>query len=582
MQFADLRLAEPILRALIAENYVTATPIQAQAIPHVLDGKDVLGSAQTGTGKTAAFALPLLHKLAESMTPEQLAGTAGQSGHRPIRALILCPTRELAVQIGLSLKTYGRHVPLKYAVIFGGMNQFPQTQALRSGVDVVIATPGRLMDLMEQGYVDLAKIEIFVLDEADRMLDMGFMPDIRKISGMIPKARQTLLFSATMPRQIEELARTLLRNPVKVEVIATSTAAAKIEQWVYHTDRSQKPSLLAHLVNELPMSRSIVFSRTKHGCDRIVRQLRDHGIRSEAIHGNKNQNARKRALENFRAGKVPVLVATDIASRGIDIDDVSHVVNYDITHEPETYVHRIGRTGRAGATGIAVSLCDREEQGNLRAIERLVKQKLVVKTVEGVIAKPTMNTSGEHDDRRGNNREDRGDDRGAYGRGQGGNSGRRQGGFADRRPARASGPRDQSRGFAPVYNDGPRKEAPRNEAPREERAPRAPATPHKAPRPVHAPHAPHAAHGPRREAPKAAYKAVRREVREVSTPTHADGPVTANLSPKPTVHVEGVRPPRTGPRRGPGFVKGAAGGKSFARKPFAGKPTGGKKFAKAR
>jgi ATP-dependent RNA helicase RhlE len=369
MQFSQLRLAEPLLNALQSEGYVTATPIQAQAIPHALDGKDVLGCAQTGTGKTAAFALPILQRLSSKMI----------EGRRAARALILCPTRELATQIGDSFRAYGRNYPLRHTVIFGGVNQNRQTDALRRGVDIIIATPGRLLDLMEQGYVDLRQIEVLVLDEADRMLDMGFIHDIRKVVARVPANRQTLLFSATMPREIRQLADSLLRNPVNVQVAPVATTADKIDQSVYFVERGNKAQLLAHLVNELPMTRAIVFTRTKHGADRVVRHLHTRGIKAEAIHGNKSQNARERALQGFRSGRIPLLIATDIASRGIDVDDITHVVNYDITHEPETYVHRIGRTARAGASGSAISFCDREERQNLKAIERLIKRTITVR-----------------------------------------------------------------------------------------------------------------------------------------------------------------------------------------------------------
>ena len=369
MKFVDLRLSEPILRAVSAEGYTIATPVQAQSIPHILDGKDVLGSAQTGTGKTAAFALPILHRLA-SVQPE----------HRRARCLVLCPTRELAIQIGNSFRVYGKNLSLRHAVIFGGVNQNTQTDALRNGVDIIVATPGRLMDLMEQRLCDLRGIEILVLDEADRMLDMGFIHDIRKIVSHLSAKKQTLFFSATMPNEIRKLANDLLKNPAVVQVAHAAATTAQIEESVYFVDKHNKASLLAHLFKELPMARALVFTRTKHGADRVVRHLHTRGIRAEAIHGNKTQNARKRALDNFRASKTPVLVATDIASRGIDIDNITHVVNYDLTHEPETYVHRIGRTGRAGATGAAVSFCDPEERGNLRAIQNMIHRTLPIKT----------------------------------------------------------------------------------------------------------------------------------------------------------------------------------------------------------
>src|SRR5258708_2752020 len=324
MQFVHLQFSEPILRALVTEGYSVATPVQAEAIPHALRGRDVLGCAQTGTGKTAAFALPILHRL---------SGTAKVPGavSRP-RALILCPTRELASQISDSFKTYGKNLPaMRHTLIFGGVNQNPQVDSLRRGTDIIVATPGRLLDLMNQGHVDLRSVEVLVLDEADRMLDMGFIHDIRRIAGKLPANRQTMLFSATMPTEIRRLADTLLRDPATIQVAPASATADGVEQAVYFVEKRNKSTLLAHLVDNLPMARAIVFTRTKHGADRVVRHLHLSNIRAEAIHGNKSQNARERALKNFRNGKIPVLVATDIASRGIDVDDITHVVNYDLT-----------------------------------------------------------------------------------------------------------------------------------------------------------------------------------------------------------------------------------------------------------
>jgi len=371
MKFVDLRLSEPLLRAVATAGYTIATPVQAQAIPHVLAGRDLLGCAQTGTGKTAAFALPILHRF---FSNPPSAGRAPR-----VRCLVLCPTRELANQIGGDFRTYGQYLRFRSAVVYGGVGQHSQVQALRHGVDVLVATPGRLLDLMNQGYVDLRGVETLVLDEADRMLDMGFIHDIRKIVSHLPAKRQTLLFSATMPTEIRRLADSLLHDPVGIQIATASSTADGIKESVYFVEKCNKPALLAHLVDNLPMSRAIVFTRTKHGADRVVRQLHGFGIRSEAIHGNKSQNARQRALENFRSSKTPVLVATDIASRGIDIDDVSHVVNFDLSHEPETYVHRIGRTARAGAKGAAVSFCDREELPNLKGIEKLIRRSIPVK-----------------------------------------------------------------------------------------------------------------------------------------------------------------------------------------------------------
>jgi len=376
VNFTALSLSEPILRAVASEGYSTATPVQAQAIPHAMRGRDVLGCAQTGTGKTAAFALPILHRLSEVERPCKVV--------RP-RCLVLCPTRELATQIGDSFRVYGKNLGLRIAVVFGGVSAGPQANMLRRGVDILVATPGRLRDLIGQRIADLGGTEILVLDEADRMLDMGFIDDIRKIIAGLPSSRQTLLFSATMPPGIRNFADAILRDPAKVQIGQVSLAANQIDQSVYFVARGAKPALLARLVNDLPMSRAVVFTRTKHGADRLVRRLCASGICSEAIHGNKSQNARQRALENFRRGKVPLLVATDVASRGIDVDGITHVVNYDLSDEPETYVHRIGRTARAGATGTAISFCDSDEVPNLRAIEKLIRRPIPVKTAPRAI-----------------------------------------------------------------------------------------------------------------------------------------------------------------------------------------------------
>ena len=366
--FAHLGLSEPILRALKGEGYTIPTPIQAQAIPPVMAHRDVLGCAQTGTGKTAAFALPILHRLAAKPT----------QGPRRIRALILSPTRELTSQIGESFSTYGKHMDLRGMVIFGGVSQQRQEQVLRGGIDLLIATPGRLLDLMNQGIVELKHVEVFVLDEADNMLDMGFIIDIRKVITKLPHKRQNLLFSATMPREILQLANTILKDPVTVSVTPVSSAVETVDQSVYFLEKRNKPVLLTHFLSNNAVSRALVFTRTKHGADKVARHLEKQGIRSVAIHGNKNQNARTRAIASFKSKSPPVLVATDIAARGLDIDDVSHVVNFDVPNVPETYVHRIGRTGRAGASGKAVSFCDPEERGFIRAIERLMKKTIPV------------------------------------------------------------------------------------------------------------------------------------------------------------------------------------------------------------
>jgi ATP-dependent RNA helicase RhlE len=368
MLFQKLDLAAPILKALEKEGYTKPTPIQLQAIPHVLNGRDILGLAQTGTGKTAAFALPILQLLQNKPTGK---------GYRHIRTLILTPTRELAVQIGESFEAYGRYTNVTHQVIFGGVSQHTQTIALRNGTDVLIATPGRLLDLMNQGYVHLDFLEMFILDEADRMLDMGFIHDVRKLVKALPKERQTMLFSATMPPQIAQLVASLLHQPVRIEVAPVSSPAEKIDQTVYFIPRQKKHQLLVHLLQEKKISRSLVFVRTKHGADKIARQLKKDNIRADAIHGNKSQVARQNALANFKSGKLKVLVATDIAARGIDVDSLEHVINFDLPDVPETYVHRIGRTGRNGASGKAISFCDKiDEMQNLRSINKLIGLKI--------------------------------------------------------------------------------------------------------------------------------------------------------------------------------------------------------------
>ncbi len=370
MNFEQLGLIEPLLKALKKEGYTHPTPIQEQSIPIVLNGQDLLGLAQTGTGKTAAFVLPVLQRLLENNYESK--------GYRHIRALILTPTRELASQIGDSIAAYGKHTGLKHEVIFGGVSQHAQTLALRYGTDILVATPGRLLDLMNQDYIHLDYLEHFVLDEADRMLDMGFIHDVKKIVRELPQEKQTLFFSATMPAQIAELTRNLLRNPAKVEVTPVSTTAEKVEQAIYFVNKKDKQSLLVHLLNEANIKRTLVFTKTKHGADRISRDLNKLNLRADAIHGNKTQGARERALLNFKTGKLRVLVATDIAARGIDVDDLTHVINFDLPNVPETYVHRIGRTGRAGTSGMALSFCDREERAYLKDITRLIKLSIPV------------------------------------------------------------------------------------------------------------------------------------------------------------------------------------------------------------
>jgi ATP-dependent RNA helicase RhlE len=367
MTFEKLELIEPLQKALRHENYVHPTPIQAQAIPHALRGRDVLGSAQTGTGKTAAFSLPLLQHLYQQ--------NQGKHHTRQIKALIVTPTRELAIQIGDSLTAYGRHTGLRNTVIFGGVGQGAQTDALRRGVDILVATPGRLLDLMDQGFITLKHVEYFVLDEADRMLDMGFIHDIRKLLAKLPAKRQSLFFSATMPDTIVDLSNKILTNPVKVAVNPVSSTAETIQQFVYYTNKPDKPSLLLHILEDANLNPVLLFSRTKHGADKIVKHLAKAKIKAAALHGNKSQNQRQKALGDFKNGTIRVLVATDIAARGIDIDQLRYVINYDIPNIPETYVHRIGRSGRAGEEGIAYSLCEPEENVWMRDIEKLIGLK---------------------------------------------------------------------------------------------------------------------------------------------------------------------------------------------------------------
>ena len=398
MAFKSLRLAAPLLRALAEEGYETPTPIQAKAIPPALEGRDILGSAQTGTGKTAAFCLPLIQRL-------EVAGELGaDAAHAPKRArtsgrphaLILAPTRELAVQIAESLAVYGRHAACRTAVIYGGVGQAAQVRALQNGVDIVVATPGRLLDLVQQRHCNLSEVHILVLDEADRMLDMGFIKPIRSIAAMVSKKRQTMLFSATMPKEIRHLADSLLVDPVRVEVAAVASAAPKIEQRVHHVSRDLKQSLLERLLESNDMTSVVVFTRTKHGADRVMKRLIRARIDAAAIHGNKNQSQRQRALDAFKAGKTRVLVATDVAARGIDVDSISHVVNFDIPVEAESYVHRIGRTGRAGATGIAIAFCEPAERGALKAIEKLLGKAVPVAPLpEGLTVLSAINDAAE-------------------------------------------------------------------------------------------------------------------------------------------------------------------------------------------
>jgi ATP-dependent RNA helicase RhlE len=374
MLFTELGLIDPILTALTAEGYETPTPIQQEAIPYLLQGRDLLGVAQTGTGKTAAFALPILQQLTD-LTRQEMRNPKIV---RPIRALILTPTRELAIQIDESIATYGTNLRIKHTVIFGGVGQTGQVNTLRAGVDILVATPGRLLDLIGQGYVSLRAVTHFVLDEADRMLDMGFINDVKKVIARLPAARQTLFFSATMPPEVSKLAETILTKPVRVEVTPASSTVEKIEQRVYFVEQDNKKKLLAELLEDRSIKSALVFARTKHGSDKIVKDLQKLDISAEAIHGNKSQNARQRALSNFKSGETRVLVATDIAARGIDVDNLAFVVNYELPNIPETYVHRIGRTGRAGKDGLAVSFCEEEEKEFLRDIQKLIGKKLPV------------------------------------------------------------------------------------------------------------------------------------------------------------------------------------------------------------
>jgi ATP-dependent RNA helicase RhlE len=372
MLFENLGIIEPVLRALTKEGYTQPTPIQEKAIPILLQRKDLLGCAQTGTGKTAAFAIPILQLLHQ----DELYA----KGPLGIKTLILTPTRELAIQIGESFAAYGKYLRIKHTVIFGGVPQKSQTDALRAGVDILIATPGRLLDLMNQRFVHLQHINTFVLDEADRMLDMGFIHDVKKIISKLPAKRQTLFFSATMPAEISSLANTILTHPVRVEVTPVSSTANTIRQAVYFVEKPKKRSLLLHLLKDQSIETALVFTRTKHGADKVTKDLKQAGVEAEAIHGNKSQNARQRALSNFKSRQTRVLVATDIAARGIDVEELSHVINFELPNVPETYVHRIGRTGRAGASGIAISFCDTEEKEFLRDIHKLIGK--TIPTVE--------------------------------------------------------------------------------------------------------------------------------------------------------------------------------------------------------
>jgi len=366
MTFDNLNLIDPIKEALASEGYSKPTPIQQEAIPIVLSGRDLLGCAQTGTGKTAAFAIPIIQLLYERKQASNL------KGKQPIKALIVTPTRELAIQIGESFTAYGRNTDLTHSVVFGGVSQHSQVESLRKGVEIIIATPGRLLDLMSQGFIKLSALEFFVLDEADRMLDMGFIHDVKKIIAALPHKRQSLFFSATMPPEIVKLTHTILNDPLKVEVTPVSSTAEMIDQYLYYVDKDYKSALLKHVMDEKKFETVLVFTRTKHGADKLAKYLSKANIPSDAIHGNKSQNARQKALSNFKNREIRVLVATDIAARGIDIDELSCVVNYEIPNIPETYVHRIGRTGRAGKGGIALSFCESSERPFMRDIHKLI------------------------------------------------------------------------------------------------------------------------------------------------------------------------------------------------------------------
>ena len=370
MNFNDFNLSASILKAVTETGYSHPTPVQQQAIPHVLVKRDLLACAQTGTGKTAAFALPII----------QLLDSTNNNTMRPIRCLILTPTRELAIQIGENFSQYGKYTQIKHTVIFGGVGQDSQTRALKSGVDVLIATPGRLLDLINQKFIKLDKLEIFVLDEADRMLDMGFLHDVKKVLNYIPQKRQSLFFSATMAPEIIKLANTILNNAVKIEVTPVATTAEKVEQTVYFIDKDNKKLLLVDLINTYDIERALVFTRTKHGANKLTQFLEKQGIGAQAIHGNKSQTARQKALEDFKASKIQVLVATDIAARGIDIDELPFVINYELPNIPESYVHRIGRTGRAGFSGKAIAFCDAEEKAYLKTIQKLIGMEIPVVT----------------------------------------------------------------------------------------------------------------------------------------------------------------------------------------------------------
>jgi ATP-dependent RNA helicase RhlE len=414
MSFASLGLSAPLLKVVAEQGYDTPSPIQSQAIPAVLEGRDVMAAAQTGTGKTAGFTLPILHRLSQAERP--------QGGSQiPVRALILTPTRELAAQVGESVATYGKHLSLKSAVVFGGVKINPQIATLRQGVDILVATPGRLLDLYQQKMVRFDKLEVLVLDEADRMLDMGFIHDIRKILAVLPKQRQNLLFSATFSNEIRNLAKGMVNDPVELSVTPRNAAAATVTQWVHPVDKSRKPALLSHLIQTHQWQQVLVFTRTKHGANRLTKYLEGQGIEAAAIHGNKSQNARTQALASFKSGGIRALIATDIAARGLDIDQLPQVVNFELPNVAEDYVHRIGRTGRAGASGQAVSLVSLDEKKELAGIERLISQRLNSQTVEGFEPTPGGGPKvDENDDRQPRGGQRRNDGGNGQRRGNGG------------------------------------------------------------------------------------------------------------------------------------------------------------------
>ncbi|MFN8937077.1 MAG: DEAD/DEAH box helicase [Pseudomonadota bacterium] len=457
-KLTDLGLAEPILRAVREQGYETPTPIQAQAIPAVLAGGDLMGGAQTGTGKTAGFTLPMLHRLMQAAAPRDARGRVR------IRALILTPTRELAAQVEDSVRTYGKYVPLKSAVMFGGVGMQPQVDVLRRGIDILVATPGRLLDHHQQGTLDLGAVEIFVLDEADRMLDMGFIHDIRRVLAILPARRQNLLFSATFSDEIKALADRLLNQPALIEVARRNAAADTVAQTVHPVGREKKKELLRHLILEGDWHQVLVFTRTKHGANRLTEWLNDHDVTAMAIHGNKSQGARTKALADFKSGELRVLVATDIAARGIDIDQLPHVVNFELPNVPEDYVHRIGRTGRAGASGEAISLACLDEEGFLKDIERLIKRPIPRRPVAGFEPPPDeraepivlgrrMTLGGGAGARGGRGGGGRGGDRG--GRGEGSQAGRGRDGAPPPAARRDGAPRGAAPGARPAGGRGP-------------------------------------------------------------------------------------------------------------------------------